>query len=280
LNVWNVVRYEVRRAVARRKVITLVLITVFFEVGSYVLLTQAHGPRFDRVLVPLKPYLWLLGVLLPQSLLIHFIAISIASGSMAEEYEQGTVDFFLTKPIGRGEFLLGKFLGGFLLLVSVYALMVVLALSLSFLLFGTQRELNYLPEVVGTVVFSSLTFFTISFLVGELSRRSSISFLASSSFLVGSLIVSILVVFLSQLVGMTSLEYVTLYLPTWGASQLPFIVSSAIPGVYLIVEALSLFPLGFGSAMQAIASILVYSSVASAIALYSFARRDVPKRVY
>ncbi|WP_231136271.1 ABC transporter permease [Acidianus ambivalens] len=120
--------YEIKRAIARKKVITLIAITFLFEIGVYLSLAEFRTPRIEKLLSPIEDLLWLAGVLLPQSLLIHFISISISSGAMSEEYEQGTVDFFMTKPITRLSFLIGKFLGGYLLVMLIYLLMVALAL--------------------------------------------------------------------------------------------------------------------------------------------------------
>lgn len=124
--------YEIKRAIARKKVITLVAITLLFEIGVYLSLAEFRTPRIEKLLSPIEDLLWLAGVLLPQSLLIHFISISISSGAMSEEYEQGTVDFFMTKPITRLSFLVGKFLGGYVLVILIYLLMVALALIFSF----------------------------------------------------------------------------------------------------------------------------------------------------
>lgn len=145
-----------------KKVISLIAITVLFEVGVYVALSQVRSPRIEQLISPIQPVLWLAGVLLPQSLLLHFIAISIASGSLSEEYEQGTVDFFLTKSITRLKFGLSKLIGGYILVIGIYLLMVALALALSELLFGSQIDLGFLPGLVASVIFSSLTFFAVA----------------------------------------------------------------------------------------------------------------------
>ncbi|MCY0882659.1 MAG: ABC transporter permease subunit, partial [Acidianus infernus] len=127
----KIIVYEIKRAIARKKVITLIAITFLFEIGVYLSLAEFRTPRIEKLLSSIEDLLWLAGVLLPQSLLIHFISISISSGAMSEEYEQGTVDFFMTKPITRLSFLIGKFLGGYLLVTIIYLLMVALALIFS-----------------------------------------------------------------------------------------------------------------------------------------------------
>ncbi len=225
-----------------KKVISLIAITVLFEVGVYVALSQVRSPRIEQLISPIQPVLWLAGVLLPQSLLLHFIAISIASGSLSEEYEQGTVDFFLTKSITRLKFGLSKLIGGYILVIGIYLLMVALALALSELLFGSQIDLGFLPGLVASVIFSSLTFFAVAFMSGELLRRSSLAFLVSSSILIGSILIGAVLVFVARLTNDPIFNSIAIGLPSWGATELPFLYASSIPNASLIVQALEIFP--------------------------------------
>lgn len=277
----KVLVYEIKRAVARKKVITLIGITFLFEVGVYLALAEVRSPRIEALVEPLKDLLWLAGVLLPQSLLLHFISISISSGAMSEEYEQGTVDFFLTKPITRMEFLLGKFLGGYILVSAIYGLMVVLALILSFSFFGPQSELNYLPSIALSILFSTLAFFSIGFMFGEMVRRSSLAFLISSTVLIGSIIIGAVLQFVANITSISFLTDIAVSLPSWGATELPFLIAQSIPNhyAYEIVQALEIFPAISGTTLSAFLYILVYSGFSIAIGFLSFLNRDIPKKV-
>ncbi|WP_420809445.1 ABC transporter permease [Acidianus sulfidivorans] len=275
----KIILYEIRRAIARKKVITLVAITFLFEIGIYLSLAEFRTPRVEELLKPIEDLIWLAGVLLPQSLLIHFISISISSGSMSEEYEQGTVDFFMTKPITRLQFLLGKFIGGYLLVSAIYGLMVLLALVFSESFFGYQAELNYLGIVVLSILFSTLTFFSIGFMFGEMLRRSSLAFLVSSTILIGSVIIGAVLLFVAKLTGLLFLIGIAISLPSWGATELPFLLAQAIPNASLIVQALEIFPAVPGTTIAAIAYILGYSSISIAIGFLSYLHRDIPKKV-
>ncbi|EWG07613.1 MAG: ABC transporter permease [Candidatus Aramenus sulfurataquae] len=275
----KIVTYEIKRAVARKKVITIIGITLLFEVGVYVALSQVKTPRIETILGPISSLLWLVGVLLPQSLLLHFITISISSGALSEEYEQGTVDFFLTKPITRLQFLTGKYLGGFLLVTLVYAFMVFLSLMLSELLFGSQIDLGYLPALFLSVEFSSLTFFSIAFMIGEVLRRSSLAFLISSTVLIGSILIGTVLEFVSRLTGSSIFTSIAIALPAWGAVELPYIYAQGIPNASLIVQALEIFPAISGTEIEAIAYVVLYSGVSTVLAFVSFLNRDIPKRV-
>ncbi|BBG23103.1 ABC transporter permease [Sulfuracidifex tepidarius] len=275
----KVITYEMKRAVARRKVITLVAITLVFEIGIYGLLAYANTARVSQLLDPFHPYLWLVGILLPQSLLLHFIAISVSSGSMSEEYEQGTVDFFMTKPITRFTFVSGKYVGGFILVSVIYLLMVAISLVMSFSLFGAQKYVYFLPTIVGSVILSALVFYSIAFMLGEALRKSSLAFLVSSSILIGSILVTTILIFVATILKDPTYSSYAQYLPSWGAEELPFFVAQKVPNVYLLLNFLSVFPIGQGTIAQAAVSIFGFSSIPTALSYISFLRRDVPKKV-
>lgn len=275
----KIIFYEIKRAIARKKVISLIGITLVFEMGTYLALFEVKTPKIENLLVPISPLLWLAGVLLPQSLLLHFITISISSGSLSEEYEQGTVDFFLTKPITRFQFTVGKLLGGYILVSLIYLFMVTLALVFSFSFFGAQKFLGYLPELISTVLFSALTFYSIAFMIGELLRRSSLAFLIASSILIGSILIGAVLVFVAKLTGIFLFKAIAISLPSWGATELPFLYAQTIPGASLIVQALEIFPAIPGTQIDAIAYVILYSGISLVIAFLSFINRDIPKRV-
>ncbi len=137
--------YEVRRALARKKVLAMVAFIVLLDTAPYYILATS-----GTTIIPQQvyPYLWVAGVLAPFSLFIQFVAILIAAGAMSEEYEAGTAELLLAKPVGRAEFFLGKFLGGYLLLALLILLNALLSAVVATLTFGAQAELATLPAVV------------------------------------------------------------------------------------------------------------------------------------
>ncbi|WP_016730700.1 ABC transporter permease [Saccharolobus islandicus] len=275
---FEIMLYEWRRAIARKKVIVLSIITFIFELGIYLAIYLAPSHSLKTLIIPLSPYLWALGVLLPQVLLIHFLAISIASGSMAEEYEQGTVDYFISKPITRLRFIMEKWLGSFSLLLIIYLFMVVLALILSSLFFGVQSELIVLPELFFSIIFSTLVFLNIAFAIGEILRRSNLSFTISGFILIASIIVSDVLVFVSVITHNSNYETISEYLPTWGSTELPFMLLQNSP-LSAIARGLNILPSISNNVSLAIVSIVVYSLLPLVLSIINFLGRDISKKV-
>lgn len=223
---WTFSVYEIRRAVARKKVLALVIITVLIETLPYYILKAVNG---SVVPVAAQPYIWVVGIIIPQAVLLQFTALLIAAGSMSEEYEQGTAELLLSKPVTRDEYFAGKYLGGFLLLAMIILLSAVLGVSSATVAFGSQLGLEVLPIVLSTQVFSSIVFYSIAFMAGELIRRSSLSYIvASVSFLILYVVGTLLRV-LYQLTGTVFYQQVNLYLPTSAVDSLPVLVAQ--PGL-------------------------------------------------
>ncbi len=123
---------------------------------------------------------------------------------MSEEYEAGTAELLLSKPVTKADYFAGKFLGGYLLIVFIIALNMVLSVLTATATFGPQLALNTLPLVFAAESFASLLFFGVGFMFGELVRRSSLSYIISSATFFTSEIFGIA---LTVIYTLTSLEY-------------------------------------------------------------------------
>ena len=168
-------RYEIRRSIARRKIIVLAFFTLLIGTVPYVGLANLHHAL---TLIPASdyPYLWVAGVFLPQGLFIQFTAILIAAGAMSEEYEQGTAELLLSKPVGKSEYFLGKFFGGYLLIAFIILLNMVLAVVSASLAFGAQDGLYSLPGIYLGQAFAALLFFAVAFMGDLVNRKITIIF--------------------------------------------------------------------------------------------------------
>ncbi|MDA4117771.1 MAG: ABC transporter permease [Thaumarchaeota archaeon] len=269
--------YEVRRAVARKKVIALVALTILLDTAPYYALAAT---RSSIVPPPLHPYLWIVGVFVPQALFLQFIALLIAAGSMSEEYEQGTAEVLLSKPVSRQEYFFGKFLGGYALLVVIVILNAVLSVTSATFVFGPQAQLDVLPLTLATQAFSAVVFFSFAFMVGELMRRSSLSYILSSAVFFTSQILGVYLNLIYTLTGGDIYRIANLYLPTSPVDSLPLLlVEPKFPSTVL-----TLFRFGGANPVEtsiplSAALIAVYAVSAVLVALLYFSRMDVAKRV-
>jgi ABC-2 type transport system permease protein len=270
--------YEVKRALARKKVLAMVgFIALLDTVPYYILATS--GTKIIPVQV--YPYLWVAGVLAPFALFMQFVAILIAAGAMSEEYESGTAELLLAKPVARTEFFLGKFLGGYSLLALLILLNALLSVVAATLAYGTQAGLDTLPGVVLVEVYSSALFFSVAFMLGELVRRSSLAYILSSALVVASQIIGTYLSIAFELTGNTFYETIHVYLPTTLAGSLPpQYEQSLLPSAAARLFQLILGPAG-GTPTEVSAAVLIgiYLVVASSVALAYFRWADVARRV-
>ena len=269
-------RYEIRRAVARKKVLALVALTILIAIAPYYALDATHT---SLITPPLRPYLWILGVFLPQAFFLQFTALLIAAGSMSEEYEQGTAEVLLSKPVSREEYFFGKYLGGYALVVGIVVLDVILSITSATFVFGPQLELGILPMILVAQVFAALVFYSFAFMVGELMRRSSLSYILSASVFLTSEVVGTFLNILYTLTGTDIYKVANYYLPTSPVDSLPLLLAE--PNFPSSVQAIFRFaatPVEPSIGVSALL-IAVYFLSAVLIALAYFRNMDVAKRV-
>jgi ABC-2 type transport system permease protein len=258
-----IIGYEWRRAIAKKKILALIILAVAFQALVMIALSQI-ALSILSMLVSSTSLMWILGVLEGQGLFVQLIAIITAGGSMSEEYEHGTADILLSKPITRLEYLCGKFLGGFSLLVMVEALTTVVGIILSLLLFGAQSGLEFAPLMFLAIVYSSLVFFSLSFMCSEVFRGSTIAMLIAFGVFITSIVLSEILVFLPSMSDLVKV------IPTWAASNFPSLVMSKLVTGYGTADTNAL--------VQASIIIAVYAIIFILIAAYRLVNSDVTKK--
>jgi len=275
-----IVGYEWRRAIAKKKFLVLLILALALQVGLFALFYYFFtnpppgftviGPSLEEV----KAMMWLVGVLGPQGLFIPLIAIVVAGGSMSEEYEHGTADILLSKPITKIEYMTGKFLGGLSLLGFVIALTTTLGATLAYGLFGPQEYIQFVPVIYLVLVYSNILFFSMAFMFSEVFRRTTLSILAAVGILVASLFIGGI---LSMMYSMTQEQLyleVSKWLPNWSVSNLPSFVASE-----LITAPESPFVSVQGGNIQLAAAIIaVYTMASILIPALKLVKSDVTKR--
>jgi len=274
--VWTFARYEIRRATARKKVLVLAVVTILIGTMPAILIKSVGGSLLPPEDVP---YIWVIGIFVVQGFFLPFTALLIAAGSMSEEYEQGTAEVLLSKPVARDEYFTGKFTGGFLLITGVIILNATLSVTSTSILFGAQGGLGVLPEVLLAQVYSALVFFSVAFMSGELVRRSSLSYIIASAIYFASEITGLLLRGIYTITGNALYQQINVYLPTTPGSSLPLQVG--LPGVPAgAKDILELVGTPTETSMAfSVGLIALYAIVAVAIARTYFNHVDIAKRV-
>jgi ABC-2 type transport system permease protein len=269
-------QYEWRRALARKKVSLLIIFTILVEFLPFAVLTLIPLPGF---LLEITGLMWFVGVITPHAFFLQFVALLIGSGSTAEEYEQGTADLILAKPLSRTSYLLGKFVGGLTLFSFIALLTTLLAIVLSTTIFGAQMYLEYAPVIYLSIVLSTLVFYSIGFVSGETLRSPGLAYLVASSIFITSLLLGPFLTVANSLTGDPLYLEISRVLPTWSVSNLPLITASDLfLGSNSLPFIFSPTPQVSGTLMEALAGILVYSTAGFAIAFTRFLKTDITKK--
>jgi ABC-2 type transport system permease protein len=277
--IFTFARYEIRRAVARRKVLIIIAFTILLDILPYYALSARS------VLIPPTdlPYIWIVGVLAIQPLFLNFTAILIAAGAMSEEYEQGTAELLLSKPVNRGDFFVGKFLGGFLLFLAILLVNIFLNVASAYTAFGTQAGLSVLPGFYFVQAFSSLLFYSLAFMLGELMRRSSLAYIFSSSLFFASLIINIYMGVIYDITGDVIYNTLRFYLPTSPADSLPVQYAMqqlpALSGLRFVPQLLGQAGAVEPTILYSVVLILVYAVAGIVIASSYFSQADISKKI-
>lgn len=275
--IYTFIQYEIRRAIARKKVLALFAFTILLGTLPYYALSAAGA-----TLIPNStyPYIWVVGIFAVGPLFLNFTAILIAAGAMSEEYEQGTAELLLSKPIRRSDYFMGKFLGGYILFLSILTLNIFLSVASAFTFFGIQNNLYIIPGLFLAQAFSSLLFYSLAFMAGELIRRSSLAYIFSSAVFFSSFILSAFMGLIYTLTGKEIYKTIQIYLPTSPANSLP--IQYAFPRLPQSLTTV----LGFINSSTSVPTIelaieilLTYTLVAIAIAAAYFLRADISRKL-
>ncbi len=128
--VFSIARNTFREAVRDRVLYNLVLFALVL-IGSAIFLGELSGGQETKIIIDLG-----LSAILLFGL---FIAIFVGVGLVYKEIERRTLYAILSKPIGRGEFLLGKYLG---LCLTLLVNVIVMGLGVSLALVYVTRGWN------------------------------------------------------------------------------------------------------------------------------------------
>jgi len=205
---------------------------------------------------------------------MSLVAIMISGGSMSEEYEHGTADILLSKPITKIEYMTGKYLGGVSLLSFVVALTTALGVILAISFFGPQEYLHFVPHVYSAIVYSNLVFLSLAFMFSEVFRRTTLALLS----VVGIFIASMVTSGVLSVVHAFTQEQLYLdagkWLPNWCVSNFPDFVIRELVGI----RSTPFGSVGQAETVLAGALIAVYTTVFIAMTTIKLIKSDVTKK--
>ena len=278
-----IIGYEWRRALAKKWFFAMVILAFAIQVLVFVVFNflftnpPANLPPFLRnTLGQIKPFMWTVEVLTPQGFFMALIVIMIAGGSMAEEYEQGTSDILLSKPITRLEYMTGKYLGGLSLLSFVAALTTILGAILAIAFFSPQEGLQFIPHIYLAIVYSNLVFLSLAFMFSEVLRRTTLSYLSAIGVFIASMVISGVLSAVYSFTGEQLYLNVSRWLPDWGAINFPSFVMEKLMDVPTTLFTPT--TQGDSDILLAGAFIAVYTAIFIIVATIRLVRSDVTKK--
>ncbi|MDW8083958.1 MAG: ABC transporter permease [Candidatus Caldarchaeum sp.] len=272
----SLIEYELRKSLARKRILILLGVTFLLEVGIYLVLTRLP----PTLLNPFSNVVWVVGIIAPSAGLLHILALTIGSATSAEEYETGTADYWFTRPISRAQHFLGKTVGGIALLFIIILTYSLLSLAIAWYAFGPQAKVENLPTAVLVSLAAALPFYSVGLAFGEALRRSMMSTVLSGTVFFASALVETYANIAANVGNDPSLLYAVRYLPTWAAAGITSTVLLNSIGINLNTPGMGLFFAGVGShnIVLALVNLLAYTSVPLTAAWIKFRYSDVTKR--
>ena len=252
---WSVARNAFREAVRDRVLYNLVLFVLLLTVAA-IFVGAASASQDAKIIVDLG--------LSAMLLFGAFIAVFVGVGLVSKEIERRTLYVIFAKPVGRGEFLLGKYLGLCLTLaVNVAVMGAGVALALLYVTRGdTSLAARLWPAV--SLIFMELTILTgVALLFSSFSSPIMSTFAAVAVFVIGHLSPDIKA--FAEILGSApaTVALGTLYYVLPNLSTYSFIT----PAAYGVMPPL-------GHVMGALGYTVLYDAVLLAAAALVFSKRD------
>ncbi len=177
-NIWVITVYTLREAMARKvfiffisiSVLVLLLMALIFSMSDTVsILSNMQKGAGDASMGNVINGLELL-IVAPLSGLGLLLAIFASASFIPIMLEKGNIDLLLSKPVSRVQLLLGKYLGGLLVVFLNIAFLIIgvwLIISLKF----SNWDLNFLTTIL-TVTFTFAVLYSMIVLFGVLTKSS------------------------------------------------------------------------------------------------------------
>jgi ABC-2 type transport system permease protein len=272
------VGYELRRVVVKKRILVLIAAVFLTEAGLYLVITRLP----PQLLGPVSPYVWVLGVLAPTLGLLQVTSLMVGSTVFSDEYEAGTSDFWLTRPVSRTEYYIGKALGGLALILCIVSAYIAFSVGIAWFVFGPQNRLDLLLTSFPASVASALPFYAIGLAFSEVLRRGMMATILSGLTFFGSYIFESYANAVATFSNDRALLELTQFLPTWGSVRITTDVlvqglsgSGLSPtGILALLTGLS----GGSSTSLMLLNVIAYTAIALLVAWLRLMTGDVSRR--
>lgn len=259
MRIYNMMFYEIRRSIAKKKVLAAILLIFIAQFsGLFIYRYALDLSRAGRLPITINPaYGWIFVFFLP-GFFTSILGILIAAGSISEEYEKGTAEIIFSKPITRTEIICGKLLGGLIIIFGIITLLGALAVILTIITFGFQEELHYIPLIIFATFYANLIFYTMAFMLSEVTRNTLISSIVPISFIIILPIIQGVLIFIENVTGI-ELGWLVRAIPTWSTDLPAFLLPREV-----LIKAFIISPYTIvfhGNPLTAIAIITGYTVI-------------------
>jgi len=169
---WMVIARNGIRTILRKRLFLGLLVAAWipFVVGAVIVYLRANFPQFTLLSITAQRFREFLGT---QDIFVFFITIWVGAGLVANDKRANALQIYLSKPLTRVEYIVGKLviLGTFLLMVTWVPAIMLLFLQVAFTgSFSFLRENLYLFPAV--TVFAGLQVLLAAFTMLALSSLS------------------------------------------------------------------------------------------------------------
>ena len=186
-NILTIAEFTVREALSRK------IIIAFFAISTFVILLFAGIFTFvpfedltgmirtnDKAVINISKEIVKMFKMFVVAPLFGgglFLAIFSASGFIPSMLEKGNIDLLLSKPISRVQIILGKYLGGILIVLANIAYLIVTIWVLVGLKFDVW-SISFLSSIL-TITFAFATLYALIILIGILTQSSVLAMMIS-----------------------------------------------------------------------------------------------------
>ncbi|HMK95767.1 MAG TPA: ABC transporter permease [Candidatus Limnocylindrales bacterium] len=164
---WAIVRYEMLWNIRKKKFIGI--IAAVFVIATLILVLPPVLSRSSGVAIKANPYYAI--TFGGTGFLFLLFAIGTSVNSISSEFESGSIVPLITKPVSRTMIFLGKLFGAFVILLVSYIVLYGYITIASVVVYGPQKDLQYMPIIVVGSMVSTLIWVSIMFAVGSISKN-------------------------------------------------------------------------------------------------------------